>query len=105
MNDLDSNSLAGQVAALQRQVFLLMLALIVVTGSLVVYLWFQSHEINKAIAGTRVQVQAQVQSYDKKLPAIKNFIIELNGYANAHPEFRPILVKYNVDTNAAAARK
>jgi hypothetical protein len=101
MNDLNTNSLADQVAALQRQVFLLMLALIVVTGSLVVYLWFQSHEINKAIVGTQIQVQA----YNKKLPYIKKFIIGLNGYANEHPDFRPILVKYNVDTNTAAARK
>jgi hypothetical protein len=101
MNDLNNNPLADQITALQRQVFLLMLALIVVTGSLVVYLGFQSHEINRAIAGTQVQVQ----SYDKKLPAIKNFILGLNGYANAHPEFRPILTKYNADTNTPVAHK
>jgi hypothetical protein len=102
MNEFESNSgLADQVAALQRQVFLLLLALIVVSGSLIVYLWFQSHEIDEAITVT----QAQVQSYDKKLPAIKNFVGELVSYGNAHPEFRPVLVKYGIETNAAPATK
>ena len=41
MNDpeiIPPNDLAGQVAALQRQVFTLLLALIVVSGTLAVYL-------------------------------------------------------------------
>jgi hypothetical protein len=100
MNDLDTNSLASQVAALKNQVFLLMLALIVVTGTLVVYLGFQSHEIKKSLNNA----QTQVVTYKSKLPAISNFLIELNGYANTHPAFRPILTKNNFDTNAVPRR-
>lgn len=103
MNELDSNSgLAEQVAALQRQVFLLLLALIVVSGTLVAYLLYESHHIGNDVNNVRTQI---IQPYNKKLPAIKNFVGELVAYGNQHPEFRPILVKYGIETNSAPAQR
>ena len=57
MNDPELNlnspsDLAGQVAALQRQVFTLLLALIVVSGTLVAYLGYESHHLRKDIAAS-----------------------------------------------------
>ncbi|HEY1660942.1 MAG TPA: hypothetical protein VGI03_00855 [Verrucomicrobiae bacterium] len=102
MNELDSNSgLADQVAALQRQVFLLLLALIVVTGTLVAYLCYESHHIGKDVNNIQAQI---IQPFDKKLPAIKSFVSQLVAYGNDHPEFRPILVKYGIETNTAPAK-
>jgi hypothetical protein len=102
MNDLDSNSLADQVAALRHQVTLLMMALIVVTGTLVAYLSYESHHIGKDVANIQAQI---IQPYDKKLPAIRNFVSQLVTYGNAHPEFRPVLEKYGIGTNAVPPKK
>lgn len=96
MNDPETNSpsdLAGQVAALQRQVFTLLLALIVVSGTLVAYLGYESHHLGKDIAAINGQV---VQPYKQKLPAIEGFISQVVAYGQAHPDFRPVLIKNGV---------
>ena len=96
MNDSEINSssdLAGQVAALQRQVFALLLALIVVSGTLVAYLGYESYHLGKDAKAINAQV---VQPYMQRLPAIESFISQLVAYGQAHPDFRPILVKNGV---------
>jgi hypothetical protein len=98
MNDSEMNSpsdLAGQVAALQRQVFTLLLALIVVSGTLVSYLGYESYHLGKDINAITAQV---VQPYKQKLPAIEGFVSQIVAYGQAHPDFRPILVKNGVVT-------
>ena len=103
MNDLESNSpsdLAGQVASLQRQVFTLLLALIVISGTLVVYLGYESYHIGKDNRTITAQV---VQPYKQKLPAIQSFLNDLITYSKSHPDFRPILVKNGVITAEAPA--
>jgi len=96
MNEPETNSpsdLVGQVVALQRQVFTLLLALIVVSGTLVAYLGYESHHLGKDITAINAQV---VQPYKQKLPAIESFISQIVAYGQAHPDFRPVLVKNGV---------
>ena len=96
MNDPEMNSpsdLAEQVAALQRQVFMLLLALIVVSGTLVAYLGYESHHLGKDIKVVNAQV---IQPYNQRLPAIRSFLSQLVAYGQAHPEFQPILKKYGI---------
>ena len=96
MNDSEINSpsdLAGQVAALQRQLFALLLALIVVSGTLVAYLGYESYHLGKDINAINTQV---VQPYKQKLPAIESFVSQVVVYGQMHPDFRPILVKNGV---------
>jgi hypothetical protein len=93
MNLNSPADLAGQVTALQRQVFTLLLALIVVSGTLVAYLGYESHHLGKDIVAINTQV---VQPYNQKLPAIESFVSQLVAYGQAHPDFRAILVKNGV---------
>ena len=96
MSDTEINppsDLAGQVAALQRQVFTLLLALLVVSGTLVAYLGYESYHLNKDINAINTQV---VQPYKQKLPAIQSFVSQIIAYGQARPDFRPILVKNGV---------
>ena len=96
MNDPEINSssdLAGQVAALQRQVFALMLALIVVSGTVVAYLGYESYHLGKDAKAINTQV---VQPYVQKLSAITNFVGQVVVYGQAHPDFRQVLVKDGV---------
>jgi hypothetical protein len=107
MNDPEMNStadLAGQVAALQRQVFTLLLALIVVSGTLVAYLGYESYHLGKDIKVINTQI---VEPYKQKLPAIQTFLNGLITYGKAHPDFQNnVLKKYDLvpppATNAPA---
>ena len=103
MNDPEINSpsdLAGQVTALKRQVFTLLLALIVVSGTLVAYLGYESHHIGKDIGAINGQI---IQPYKQKLPAIESFLSQVVAYGQAHPEFRPVLMKNGVGVAPASA--
>jgi hypothetical protein len=98
MNDSEINSpspsdLAGQVAALQRQVFTLLLALIVVSGTLVAYLGYESHHLGRDTNDINTKL---VQPYKQKLPAIESFVSQLVAYGQAHPDFKAVLVKNGV---------
>lgn len=100
MNDTETHSPAQsdiewQVAALQRQVFLLLLSLIVVTATVVFYLYYQSHvlafDLNRYV---RPQAQGVIQFYKQNARAIDNFESQLNTYAQTHPDFDQVLKKY-----------
>ncbi|MGA9450483.1 MAG: hypothetical protein WBW41_03960 [Verrucomicrobiia bacterium] len=110
MNESEMNSpapadLSEQVAALQRQVFTLLLALIVVSGTLVAYLGYQSHHLGKDIDAIKPQATQLVQVYRQNLPAMTNFVDRLVSYGQQHPDFRPILQKYGLNLSATAPKK
>ena len=101
MNDSNSPSdLAGQVAALQRQVFTLLLALIVVSGTVAAYLGYESYHLGKDVSAINTQV---VLPYKQKVPAIEDFISKIAAYGKTHPDFNAILVKDGVVTAATNA--
>jgi hypothetical protein len=107
MNEPETNSpapadLSEQVAALQRQVFTLLLALIVVSGTLVTYLGFESHHIGKDIDAIKPQAQQLIQGYKQNMPALESFVNQLVAYSQTHPDFRPVLLKYGINPPATA---
>lgn len=98
MNDpvspTSSPDFAEQVLSLQRQVFLLLLALIVVSATLVAYVFYQSWLLNKELTGSRPAAQQFIGEFNKNALVIKNFDKELGDYALRHPSFQPVLRKY-----------
>lgn len=103
MNETETNSpapveLSEQVAALQRQVFTLLLALIVVSGTLTVYLYRQASLTGKDIQTLRTQV---IEPFKQRQPAMENFLNQLAAYGQTHPDFRPILQKYGINSTSA----
>ena len=104
MNDSEINSsgdLAGHVAALQRQVFTLLLALIVVSGTLVAYLGYESYHLGKDINAMNAQV---VLPYKQKLPIIEGFVNQIVAYGQKNPDFaQQVLKKYGIVPPPAAA--
>lgn len=110
MNAPASDDLIHQVAALRCQINVLLLALIVVSGTLATYLLYQWHSIGRDLDAIEPQARAIVQNYDRNIPAIQKFIQELTAYGQQHPDFQPILKKYGIlptlpaATNAAPAK-
>ncbi|HEX3624092.1 MAG TPA: hypothetical protein VH280_01565 [Verrucomicrobiae bacterium] len=108
MNDpvspTNSPDFADQVLALQRQVFLLLLALVVVTATLVAYLFYQSHLLNTELTDTKPTARQFIEEFNKNALVIKNFDKQLSDYALKHPSFQPVMRKYGwTPSNAPGA--
>lgn len=96
-----SSDAEGQVAALQQQVFLLLLALVVISATFVFYLFIQSFFLSKDLDALRPQALQVIQAYTANRQAINTFHQELNDYALTHPSFQPVLKKYGWPSTTA----
>lgn len=105
MNESEPNSrthaeLSDQIDALRRQTFTLLLALIVVSGTLTVYLYRQASVARNDIRTIKPQATELIQSYNQNLPLIQSFVKEIVAYGATHPDFQPILNKYQLQAPA-----
>jgi phospholipase/lecithinase/hemolysin len=105
MNEPESSSptpaeLANQIDALRRQTFTLLLVLIVVSGTLTVFLYRQASVARNDIKAIKPQAAALVQAYNQNLPLIQSFVKEIAAYGATHPDFQPILKKYQLQPPA-----
>ncbi|MEI6077868.1 MAG: hypothetical protein WCS94_19970 [Verrucomicrobiota bacterium] len=89
----DTNS---EIEALKRQVFSLLLALIVVSGTVTVYLYRQASVSGKDIDAIRPQAQQIIGAFNQNQALMNSFISQLVEYGKAHPDFRPVLLKYGI---------
>jgi cell division protein FtsL len=112
MNDPEAShthaEISGQISELQRQVFTLLLVLVVVSGTMVAYLYYQSRQLGKSVEGFKQQASSIAQNYNQNFPAIQIFVKELAVYGQAHPDFQQqVLKKYGITVQsvAAAAKK
>ena len=86
------------------------LALIVVSGTVTTYLYYQSRTIGGDLSALEPQARDIIQNYDKNLPTIQKFVQELVIYGQSHPDFQPVLKKYGIPltippaTNSAPAK-
>lgn len=104
----DSNA---EISALKNQVFTLLVALIVVSGTLTVFLYRQVSLTGKDLTAGR-QLEAMLNKNEaQNEQAVGAFINRLVEYGQKHPEFVPVLRKYGVapvpgvPANAPAPRK
>jgi hypothetical protein len=94
-----------EIAALKNQVFTLLMALIVVSGTLTVFLYRQSSLTGSDLTQAK-QLNVMVTQNETSL---MNFINQLVAYGEKHPDFLPVLKKYGLTPQpgapAAAAPK
>ena len=102
MNESEMNppapaELSDQIAALRCQVFTLLLALVVISGTLAAYLSYQSRVLGKDIANVKPQAMQIIRAFNQSQPRLENFVNQLIAYGQTHPEFQQqILEKYNI---------
>jgi hypothetical protein len=87
-----SDNTNAEITALKNQVFTLLVALIVVSGTLTVYLYRQVSVTGKDIA----MYQQMEGNLSKNEEAAGNFIGRLVEYSQKHPDFAPVLKKYGI---------
>jgi hypothetical protein len=85
-----------QVVALRHQVFTLLLALVVVSGTLTVYLYRQASVAKKDMAAVKPQATQMIDAFKRDHPMMDAFVKQLTAYGVTHPDFQPILKKYGI---------
>lgn len=99
-----STDLSQQIDALRRQLLTLLLALIIVSGTLTVFLYRQASITRRDIAAIKPQAAQIIQSFNQNRPLIQNFVQQLAAYGQAHPEFQQqVLRKYGITPQTLAA--
>src|SRR6185295_16991243 len=89
--------LKQQCAALQRQITTLLLALVVVSGTLSVFLWRQARYARADLEAVKQPAAQLIQAFDKQDKSrMDNFVARLADYGKTHPDFVPILNKYKI---------
>lgn len=90
-----ASDMGNQIEALQRQVFLLLLALVVMSATVVFYLFCQSHFLSTDLDQLRPQAVQVISAYNTNRQKIEGFHQALNEYAATHPTFgQRVLAKY-----------
>ena len=82
----------AEITALKNQVFTLLVALIVVSGTLTVYLYRQVSLAGKDLA----QGQQLSAVLGQNETAVSTFVNKLVAYGEKHPDFQPLLKKYGI---------
>lgn len=86
----DSNS---EITSLRNQVFIQLVALVLIACTLTVYLYRQSSIAGKQIA----QAQQVIDAYKQAQPSIETFINGIVAYGEKHPDFtQQVLKKYGI---------
>ena len=103
---LSSGSPAGeleqQVHSLQSLVAVALALMIVVSGSLLGYLWVQKHGLNAQLA----EAQRAIDDYEKVRGNIYiHLVSNLQNYAKTHPDLNPLLEKYGFLPNQVPAQQ
>ena len=101
MNESETNSpaqndLLDQMVALRHQIFTLLLALVVVSGTLTVFLYRQASLTGKDIAAIKPQVSQILEAFKHDQQSMETFVKQLTAYGVTHPDFLPILKKYGI---------
>jgi hypothetical protein len=89
-NNPDNNT--DEIAALKNQVFTLLVALIVVSGTLTAYLYRQASVEGKDLV-TGQQIEAGMDTNEVAFRTIVNRLVE---YGQRHPDFVPVLKKHGI---------
>lgn len=93
-SDLNSD-LRAEISALRSQLVTMMLALIVISGTLTAYLYCQA-----SVLGKDYNVSKRlVDNVNQSTPLVVNFINQLAAYSKTHPDIQPLLAKYGVGPN------
>jgi len=95
--------LAAELKTTQRQLANLMIVLLVVSGTLAIYLFQQVRYVKADMAALQAQSQQLIQakqviaSYNQNnVPAMQKFLEQVGEYSKTHPDVLPILAKYGL---------
>jgi hypothetical protein len=110
MNDLEgkppvvseADELKQRCDWLQRQMTTLLLALVIVSGTLTVFLWRQTRYARRDLESIKTAAAPIIQDYNRNRAGLEAFVTKLAEYGRAHPDFAPIMQKYGLNAITTA---
>lgn len=95
LNPSGSSNGPSDVQVLRNLLIMSMAGLILVSGSFMLFMYQQMRMVRAQLAEQRPAVQRALQDYNQtSLPLIQRFSSRIRDYAAKHPDFKPILQKY-----------
>ena len=93
----DVNDLRAQCDQLRQLIASMLILVIVISGTLGIYLLRQWQSSRKDLAAIRPQAQQMIAEYQKiRGPVMSDFVKKLTDYGRSHPDYTPILNKYGI---------
>ena len=93
----DPMDLQAQYDALRHLVVSLLILVVVISGTLNIYLLRQWRTTSKDLAGIRPQASQMIADYQKTSgPVMQEFVKRITDYGKTHPDFAPVLAKYGL---------
>jgi hypothetical protein len=104
----EAGDLREQLDQLRHVIVSVLILVIVVSGTLNIYLLRQWRTVSKDLGAIRPQAEQMFAEYQKVSgPMMNDFVKKLAEYGRSHPDFAPVLAKYGVRpsnlTNAPSA--
>jgi hypothetical protein len=97
----DTSDLQAEFDALRHLVVSILILLIVVSGTFSIYLLRQWRTTSKEITAIRPQVAQMIAVYQKEeAPWMQDILKKFSDYGRAHPDYMPVLTKYNIKPGA-----
>ena len=94
----EPESLEQQVASLQRQVSWLLIVLMLVSGTLCVFLWRQARIARKDLTAFQVPASQIIAAFQRDKPMMDAFVAKVAEYGRTHSDFAPIMEKFKIQS-------
>lgn len=95
-------NLQQQVESLRSLLIGALMALFLLSVAVNLFLYRQDSLVRKELAAVRAGSRNLLADFEaNKQPLIQRFISKLQEYAKAHPDFQPVLRKYNIPLETA----
>ena len=100
--DLEAGNLREQLDSLHHLVLSILVLVVVLSGTLSIFLLRQWKMASKDLANFRPAAMQIIADYTKeRAPRMDSFIDKIKEYGRTHPDFNPILLKYNLISNTS----
>jgi hypothetical protein len=100
----EANDLQAQCDALRHLVVSILILVVVISGTLNIYLLRQWRSTTKDLAAIRPQAAQMIAEYQKVSgPLMNDFIKKITEYGRTHPDFAPVLTKYGIKSTTVLA--
>ena len=99
-----ANDLQAQYDALRHLVVSMLILVVVISGTLNIYLLRQWRTTKRDLTAIRPQATQMIAEYQKVSgPMMNDFIKKIAEYGRTHPDFAPVLAKYGIKPTAATS--
>lgn len=92
----NANDLQAQYDALRHMVVSILILVVVISGTLNIYLLRQWRSTSKDLEAVKPQAAQIFAEYQKSGPMMENFVKKVTEYGRTHADYAPIMAKYGL---------